>query len=224
MSIDDLIYCTRTSLQGCASVNDILPVQRAFGMDFARYGSDESVVARRVGLAIVSFKTFTKRDPIEVVDYAFAQQYDANWKDKDCWYVADAGGMGQGIMHSFWESGKNIYEFHNNGRPYEGTMFADQITEAWWNFRGLVREHICRIPNDSRLLKQLSTRQYYMNRKGRIQLESKDEWKERMESDESPDRAEAVIMAFYSHIGSEAKAFQKTAPMHKVGSKLRRAR
>lgn len=224
MGIDDLIYCTRTSLTGCAAITDILPVHRAQGLDFARYGPDESAVARRVGLAIVSLKTFSKRDPREVVDYAFSQQYDANWKDKECWYIADAGGMGQGVMHSFWESGKNIYEFHNNGRPMDGSMFADQITEAWWNFRGLVREHICRIPNDSRLLKQLSTRQYYMDRKGKIKLESKDEWKERMESDESPDRAEAVVMAYYPHVGSEARVIQRATNRHIVGSKVRRAR
>jgi type III restriction/modification enzyme restriction subunit len=224
MSIDDLVHCTRTSMTGCAAIKGILPINRAIGLDFARYGQDESVYVRRVGLAVVSLKYFVKTDPTEVVDYAFAQQYDAHWKDSDCWYIPDAGGMGQGVMHSFHESGKNVYEFHTQGRPFDGTMFADQMTEAWWNFRGLVREHICRIPNDPRLLKQLSTRQYYTDRKGKLKLETKDEWRERMEIDESPDRADAVVQAFYGHVGAEARVTQKAGKGYMVGSKIRRAR
>lgn len=224
MSIDDVIACTRTSLLGCAGILDILPINKAIGVDYARYGSDESVVARRCGLAIMNFQTFVKRDPREVTDYAFRLQHDAAWKDADCWYIPDAGGMGQGVVHSFHESGKNVLEFHTQGVAFDSSMFADRYSEAWWNMRNLVREHICHLPNDARLIKQLATRQYYTDRKGKLKVETKDEWRERMEITESPDRADAVVMAFYPHVGGDGRVAQITKPQHIVGSKGRARR
>lgn len=202
MSLDDLMECTRTSLVGCASITDILPARNAIGIDYARFGDDESVVIRRAGLAVVAFRHFVKRDPREVTDWAFREQRDSGVKNDDIWYVPDAGGMGQGIMHSFHEAGKRVLEFHNGGAARDSGGFADAISEAWWNMRALVQEHVVHLPNDPRLLKQLSTRNYYTDRKGRIKIESKDEWRERTGSDESPDRADACVMAFYNHAGS----------------------
>lgn len=224
MSIEDLIACTRTSLIGCAGITDILPESKAISLDYARYGSDESCVARRTGLAIVNYKVFVKCDPREVTDYAFRLQYDAGWKNNECWYVPDAGGMGQGVVHSFWESGKQVLEFHTQSRAADSGMFADQYSEAWWGFRNLVKEHIVHIPNDPRLLKQLSTRQYYTDRKGKLKVETKDEWRDRMEITESPDRADAVVMAFYAHIGGAGRVTQVNRKKYIVGSKARRSR
>jgi phage terminase large subunit len=224
MGIDDLLYCTRTSIRGCASNTEIMPIQKAFGLDFARFGQDSSVVARRVGLAIVGFKVFNKKDPREVVDYAFQQQYEHNWKNGDCWFIPDAVGMGQGVVHSFHESGKQVYEFQSHASPFDGEMFANQISEAWFFVRSLVREHICHIPNRPRLLKQLSTRQYYTDRKGKIVIETKDEWRERLETEESPDEADALVQAFYPHVGEVARVAAMRRESREVGSRVRRAR
>ena len=218
MALEDLIACTKTSLLGCASITELTRINKSIGIDYARYGSDESVVARRSGLAIVEYKTFVKRDPREVTDAAFRMQYDAGWKNADCWFVPDAGGMGQGIVHSFYEAGKQVHEFHTQSRAADSAMFADQYSEAWWLMRNFVKERIVHLPNDSRLLQQLSTRQYYTDRKGKIKVETKDEWRDRLETEESPDRADAVAMAFYDRIGGEvqvAKAERRTPPRRK---------
>lgn len=201
LSLEDLVACTKTSLVGCSTVSNVLPTHRAIGIDYARYGDDESAVAQRLGLAIVGFKAFAKRDPREVTDFAFKEQRDRGWQDKNCWYVPDAGGMGQGVIHSFHEAGKNVLEFHSQMTAIDSAAFADAMSEAWWSFRALVQERVVHLPNDPRLLKQLSTRNYYTDRKGRIKIESKDEWRKRLSCDESPDRADAVVMAFYPHAG-----------------------
>lgn len=212
MSLDDIVACTQTSLVGCASVNDVLPAHRAIALDYARFGDDESVVVRRMGLAVVSWKAFVKRDPREVTDWAFKEQRDAGWKDDACWFIPDAGGMGQGVVHSFHEGGKQVLEFHTAGCARDARGFSDAISEAWWNLRALVQERVVRLPNDPRLLKQLATRQYYTDRKGRIKIETKDEWRDRTNSDESPDRADAVVMAFYHHAGSAVRIATAETP------------
>lgn len=205
MSLEDLVACTKTSIVGCAGITDLLPCARAIGIDLARYGGDESVVVRRSGLAVVGLKHFFKRDPREVVDYAFKCQRDAGWRDDQCAYVVDAGGMGQGILHAFYEAGKRVVEFHNEGVAADSAMYSNQYSEAWWSFRNLARERIVHLPSDPRLLRQLSTREYYSDRKGRIKVETKDEWRARLSCDESPDRADAVAMAFYPHVGQEVR-------------------
>jgi len=149
----------------------------------------------------VNFKTFVKRDPREAVDYAFRQQVEAGWKNADCWYIPDAGGMGQGLMHCFHESGKNTLEFHSEGTAVDSEAFADAISEAWWGLRALVQEHVVHLPDSPRLLKQLSSRQYYTDRRGRIKIETKDEWRKRTGAEESPDQADCVVMLFYQAAG-----------------------
>lgn len=212
MSLEDLVACTKTSLVGCAGIVDVLPAARCIGIDYARMGDDESVVCRRSGLAVVDFRHFVKKDPRVVTDWAFKIQSDAGWSNESCWYVPDAGGMGQGIVHSFGEAGKNALEFHSQAVAADPAMYADQASEAWWCLRGLVQERVVRLPDDARLLKQLSTRQYYMDRKGRIKVESKDEWRKRTHSDESPDRADAVVMAFYPHVGVGVRVVRAEDP------------
>lgn len=210
LSLEDLEACTRTSLVGCAGITNVLPASRCISLDYARHGDDESTVFRRSGLAIVEWKAFTKKDPREVTDFAFRLQRDAGWRNEACWFVPDGDGMGQGIVHAFSEAGKNALEFRSQSTACDGAMFADQISEAWWSFRALVQERVCRIPDDPRLLKQLSTRTYYMDRKGRIKVESKEEWRKRTCSDESPDRADGVVMVFYPHVGHGVRVARAT--------------
>jgi hypothetical protein len=54
---------------------------------------------------------------------------------------------------------------------------------------------IIELPNDSSLIKELSTRKFKMTSRGRIRLESKDDMKKRNIG--SPDIADALALAFY---------------------------
>lgn len=174
------------------------------GLDFARFGGDENVAFRRSGEALVQWTRMARVDPSILVDKAFSWQLDCGWRDQDCWYVADAGGMGQGIMHRFYDAGKQILEFHNGGAAVEGQKYANLVTEAWWNFAQKVKAGRCYIPKDNLLIQQLCSRQYYMNKKGRIVLESKDDYMKR--GHDSPDRADACVMAFYDQTVAAAGA------------------
>ncbi|MEO0477179.1 MAG: hypothetical protein AAF085_14615 [Planctomycetota bacterium] len=190
----------------------MLPMVRAcsdkqFGMDFARFGGDENTVYRRSGKAIIQWKTFPRNDPNDVLAWTFAQQQAAGWQDHECHYVADAGGMGQGLMKNFHNAGKIVTEFQFHHKPQD-IQYGNRITEAWFNFAKQVRKQDCYLPNDSMLLQQLSTRQYKLNAKGRIVLETKDEYARRMagsEGSKSPDRADGCVLAYYDDLFSETR-------------------
>lgn len=174
-------------------------VQKAIGIDLARYGADESVIVARRGLSVVKFETFVKTEPSDVVRRAFIIQKDFGWPDDQTMYVFDAGGIGQGVAHMFYENFKQVMEFHSQGKPFEPN-FKDRISEGWFNLRELVHEHAMWLPSDRRLIHQLSTRRYNI-KNGKIEIESKDDYKKRIGTDEatSPDRADAMVLAFYPH-------------------------
>lgn len=167
---------------------------KQFGIDLARFGGDESVIYRRSGNTIVEWKTFSHTEPAHVIDYAFRMQSECKWIDKECLYVVDAGGMGQGVLSKFYDAGKRVFEFHNGGRAFDN-QYDNRITEGWFQLGKKLKTRGCSIPKDGQLIRQLSARQYHTTKKGKLILESKDDYLKRNEH--SPDRADALVYAFY---------------------------
>jgi len=187
MSSDDLEACTKNNMLKFSQMGPV----RQFGLDFARFGSDESVVVQRKGMATLSYKTFAKREPIDVCNYSFHLQLSCGWGG-DTIFVPDAGGMGQGVMHAF--KGKKYLEFHSEGVPTK-PEYANRITEAYFGFAEKAKARSIHIPNDPHLIHQLSSRQYYINAKGQLILEKKEDFVKRVGV--SPDRGDAMVLAFY---------------------------
>lgn len=211
MAPDDIEACTKLD-----------PLERIragkakqFGLDLARYGSDESVIAQRSGYAIVNFETFAKVDPNDVVRRAFAIQAESHWDNDECIYVPDADGMGQGVMDRFYQAEKEVHEFHTSAAPSR-VDFHDKMSEAWFCLGALVKKRAIYLPPDRDLMQQLGARIYEVTDQGLIKIESKKKYKERTEQP-SPDRADAVVMACYDGAVSKARlSFSGTRTRAKV--------
>lgn len=188
---------------------------RQFGIDFARFGGDESTIFRRSGYAIPEWERYSHVDPSRIIDKAFNMQRTASWSDAETWYVGDAGGMGQGVMHRFYEAGRNIVEFHSQGKAIDED-FDNKITEAWFKFSRLVKSRNCYIPADNILQSQLATRRYFTTRKGKLILESKDEYMKR--GYDSPDRADGIVMAFWDDVVAQGNIYNKHYSGKEVGA------
>ena len=63
----------------------------------------------------------------------------------------------------------------------------------WSVVRDLMQESSIKLPDDSDLVGQMTTRKYFIQSNGKIRLESKKAMKER--GVKSPDRADAVVLA-----------------------------
>lgn len=170
---------------------------KQFGIDFARFGGDENVIFRRSGNALIEWGYFAHTDPADVVDMAFRWQANAGWRDEEVQYVGDAGGLGQGVMHKFHRAGKRILEFHFNGKASDSS-YENKISEAWFHAAQLIKDRQCYLPKDNLLISQLSNRRYYTNSKGKLVIESKDEYMRR--GFESPDRADGAVLALYDGV------------------------
>jgi hypothetical protein len=204
MSSDDLWACTNIPIVDAARMKDLQKINKVISIDFARFGGDESVIYRRSGHAIVESQFFSHSEPLDVVEAAMKMQRRAGWTDRQCWYVVDAGGMGQGILGILHRARKQIHEFHTQGRSSQSD-FGNKMTEAYFNIRKLAQARRIHVPDDEHLVHQLSSRLYETDLKGKLVLEKKDQFMKRMEG-LSPDRADAFAMVFYQSILTRGQA------------------
>lgn len=220
ISAEDLEACTKTDPYVCMRLG---LSAKAFGIDLARFGSHESVIYRRSGYAVVEFDHFAKTDPSVVADRAFRMQAEAGWKNEDCTYIVDATGIGQSAMIKYEKARKNLYEFHNGGKA-TNKAYDNKVTEAWFHLARLAKARKLHIPNDNRLIQQLSTRLYDIDEEtGKIYIEDKDTYITRLRKehntdvDDSPDRADALVMCFYEHTIADSQMSSGATSSGRVG-------
>lgn len=198
MSSEDLEACTKTSMVACSRLSSA----KQFGIDLSRFGGDEATIYRRSGNAIVQFWIGVKQEPTHVIDRAFLMQTTAGWKNEECIYVPDATGMGQGVLGKLYDAKRRVFEFHNGGTS-STRGYGNRVTEAYFQLAKLVKARRCYIPNDNRLIMQLSNRKYHTDRHGDIVLETKDDFIKR--GFDSPDRADGLVQAFFDKVVADTR-------------------
>jgi hypothetical protein len=112
----------------------------------------------------------------------------------------DTIGVGAGVYDRLREQKYPVEEFVAGAGPKDNERYLNLRTEAHWLFRERLEAGNVDLPDDSQLTAQLSGIQYKIRSDKKIQVESKEEMKKR--GLKSPDKADAVIMAF---IGKRAK-------------------
>lgn len=190
-------------------IGDILHI----GVDVARFGDDETVIAPRIGGKCFELKAYQKQDTMAtvgwVLDTVRGMKKDGYQFNKAMIKVDD-GGLGGGVTDRLNEIVKEqklpyiIVPVNNQGKSND-EHYDNLGTEVWAALRDFLEENcsgfiqgqdpIIVLPNDEKLISQLSTRKYRMTSRGKIALESKDDMKKR--GLQSPDRADAVTLAFY---------------------------
>lgn len=208
ISEEDLdICCKPETLQKVLVENPDRTKQ--IGIDLARYGGDECVVVWRSG-GIMFDLWADKTDPNNAIDKAVMGQDLYSWKNDECIYVVDTSGMGEvavGVIGDKRRMGKRVHEFYTQAVAYESEKYENMATEAWCLFAKLVKNHLVYLGEklDKKLKVQLTTRRYVVTPKGKIKIESKDDYAKNNKDSEngtigkSPDRADGVVEAFYPY-------------------------
>lgn len=206
-------------LEACLIQNTGLNVHEAsrmsrgiqqWGIDLARQGGDETVAYRRKGNVVTENKIWPKTpgfEPAHAIKWCFRRQAELNWKNADTVYCFDSNGIGQGVIHLFDDLQKEYFGFLGHSNAQNQRKFADKLTEAWFQFARLVKARKVILPDDRVLFRQLIDRHYDIDIKGRLEVESKKEYCKRTKKT-SPDRADALVMAFYE-TGLESQIARK---------------
>lgn len=200
---------------------------KRIGLDLAA-GRDECSFVCAHGNSVIDAEHFVERDTTETEIKAekfllrHGAQADPSGELKIKHTVeiyGDDGGLGHGILDRLVKKGYNIVRVLNQSRAFDHKQFGNRGAEMWFNVARLVEEKIIYLPlnqtgnpDDKKLYEQLTFRHYKKTEaQGRITLESKEE--ARANGHVSPDRADALVLAFSGTNLEELQAeLKKTLP------------
>jgi hypothetical protein len=167
---------------------DIAGAPSVLGVDVARFGDDSSVAVLRQGL--VAFEPYVWRglDNVTVADLITQIIHE---KRPEAIFV-DAG-RGEGVIDTLRRRGYSVQEVQFGGRAIDEGRYVNRVTEMYDRLKTWLSENGA-LPNHSGLKTELSARTYDFDVRGRMQLEPKKKYKERM--GESPDAADALALTF----------------------------
>lgn len=183
------------------------------GCDVARFGDDKTVISPRISTKVFPFRKFVKKSTMETAGNVLrcCKEYMNLYPNiTQCIIKVDDSGVGGGVTDRLKEVVREEglpYQVIpvNNGDAATDDYYFNLGGQVWGHIKELLevnfsnnmqgKETQIELPNDPEMIKQLSVRKYHMTSKGKIQLESKKEMKERGLG--SPDTADALSLALY---------------------------
>ncbi len=168
--------------------------------DVARFGDDESVIGARAGCYYRMLYNARSQDLMTTTGEVVRALNDTGATIAKI----DEVGLGAGVLDRLVEQGRPAAGI-NAGKPArESERFANARAEMFWGLRERFdpREAAIDIDaEDDELQSQLAAIKYKVDSRGRVLIESKEEMKKR--GLESPDRADTLAMAYYSHASTD---------------------
>jgi len=157
------------------------------GVDVARFGSDNTEMYRRRGAKVVAHKSFSKKDTVFVANAA----WEMAGQNRNVVIKVDDTGVGGGVTDNLRSLGANAVPVNFGGSPSDKSKYATVADEMWFGFPiGEIS-----IPDDPKLMEELAGRRYDYDKIGRRKVEPKSEFRKRY--GRSPDKADALLLAFY---------------------------
>lgn len=183
-----------------AQHNELKGIEKGFfGGDIARFGADETCVYRCRGGKIRRVYGKHKQDTVDTTK-AFGKLMVATHKEVPM--HVDADGLGAGVYDALRRSRYPVTEFRGGKKPFDQARFVNRRAEIFWTFKQLCEEDKVDLPmdgEDDELIAQLGSIKWYLDSRGRIGMESKDDMKKR--GLPSPDRADAAVMSTMDSAG-----------------------
>lgn len=192
------------------------------GLDVARFGRDKTMYAFRKGGVLFPLEATEKMDTMEVTGWTTVKLV----RDKPERHCTDVVGLGAGVHDRLEEIQGEGFEDDNTDwsdcelipvnvgeSPTDKDSkdkFNNLRAQVWWHLRGLFKPDVnghseISIPNDPELKKQLEEVRYKYSSERKIKIEAKDEMKKRLGI--SPDKADAVALAFWNYEETEPQLF-----------------
>jgi hypothetical protein len=163
----------------------------ALGVDCARFGADASALAVWHGKRLEDVQTRRGLDTMEVAAWIASEIN----RREPARVMVDEIGIGSGVVDRLKQLGHHCVEGVNVGsaatRP---DLYANRRAEVFWRFREALEKGEVALPNDERLLAELSAMRFEYSASGKIKIEEKAETRKRV--GRSPDRCDAAVLGF----------------------------
>lgn len=195
--------------------------RRCIGVDVARFGTDKTVLTYLHGSKFVSKAAYSKHDTMEVTGDVIAFSRAHGWPDVIC---VDGTGIGSGVVDALNQAKRE--KIVPRGTEIREVQFGagcehDDDKAKYTNLKAQMfdllaqdlKSTLC-LPNEDVYLDELPTILYAYDSKGRMAIESKDDYKKRT-GRESPDHSDSLALANFGrygalHVGSVSPSMLST--------------
>lgn len=166
------------------------------GVDVAHKGDDSTVICARVGNFVEPLEAYAETTIPQVIDLTIdmVKKMRKKYKYEDIIRVkVDGTGVGAGVVDGLdldTTNGIEVVPCNFGGASDE--KYSNEASIMWGNLRDCIEE--VSLPDDELLKEEISTRRWEFDNLGKVRIESKKTYKKDFGS--SPDRADAVILAF----------------------------
>jgi len=160
------------------------------GVDPARFGDDEAVIAFRQGrdASIIPWQKYKRCSIVELAQHCA----EAIEKYKPDAVFIEGDGVGGGVIDIMKEYGFRVIEVTAGGSPDNKDVYANRRTELWGKMRDWLPT--ATLPDDGPLCDDLAAPMYDYSLKGQLKLEPKDKMKRRGYA--SPNNGDALAITF----------------------------
>lgn len=159
------------------------------GVDVSGPGEDETVLVVREGGRIIRLEAWSTADSRGDVLSALAP-----YRERNISVNVDSIGIGYYMAQHIRDAGYTVREINVGESASDTEKYANAKAEHYWGLRMRFQSGEIGGLTDERAVGQLAGIRYRHNARGQIVIESKDEARKR--GVKSPDRAEAVMLAF----------------------------
>ncbi|MBI3744212.1 MAG: hypothetical protein HY261_08020 [Chloroflexi bacterium] len=159
------------------------------GVDVARSGADETAVALLIGDRLERVEAWVGQDTMKTC--AVVQRYKAEFPKLTI--AIDDGGVGGGVVDRLRELNVSMRAVKFGAAPdgRKAVHFANKLSELYWVLRERLREGNLALPNDGKLLAQLTQIEFEQESDRAIRVHKRGLKDDRR----SPDRADAFVLA-----------------------------
>lgn len=172
---------------------------KILGVDCARFGDDETVIAFRQGLKLHWLRAFRQIDEMRIAAEVYKAMQEIGGADAVFFDVTGNYGIGgYDKLKSYGH--KNVHAVNFASKSYD-KQYANRRAEMWCKTRNWLagRDGQPQLPKDGDLKDELVAPEYtYQGTTGAILLEKKTDVKKRLGY--SPDKADAVVLTFAEDI------------------------
>lgn len=168
---------------------EVLKFEKKLGVDVARYGGDRSAFIVRHDNKVIRKEVMTGQNLMNIAGMVMniAKEEDIRAEN----IFIDVIGYGAGVVDRLREQGWLVQGVNVASSPINKEQFANTRAELFFKLRDWLK--VGNIPKDDDFL-ELTSIKYYFNSKGQLQLEAKEDIKNR--GLKSPDIGDALALTF----------------------------
>jgi phage terminase large subunit len=174
---------------------NVMPI---WGVDVARFGNDNSALAKRKGNVLLApVEEKWGYDTMVVAGWIKSEWDNTAIDDRPSEINVDVIGIGAGVVDRLSELGLPVRGINVSESPAMKDQFPNLRSELWFDGRDWFAAMDCHIPpEDEKLALELMKPRFKFTSAGKRQVESKDEMKKRKLA--SPNKADAFLLTLAS--------------------------